>query len=130
MALPIPPAVLKWLLVLLQPQIEALVKEIANIVGGKLKNMVARAKDRAAHTQEKADEANALANRAKDSDPIEAARQRGRQEAYDEMAKALDIDAKDLESIRTSLHRELADKEQQFTERLRLAAKKSDRTDE
>lgn len=124
MASPIVRMVLKWLWVIVEPELRKLIQHMARKAGGLVRAMSVRIKTRADVSQEKADQAAALAREADKDDPIEAARQRGRQEAYEEMAKSLGVDAEDLRAGADELRDQLLSDGEKMKQQLRLTAKK------
>ncbi|MBV7482512.1 hypothetical protein [Bordetella sp. BOR01] len=115
---------LKWLWVAVEPEVKKHVQNMAGKAGNLVRTMSERIKTRAQVSQEKADQAAAMAREAESDDPIEAARQRGRQEAYEEMAQALGVDAETLRAGADDLRDRLLADGERMQEQLRLTAKK------
>lgn len=120
MANPVARQVLKWLWIILQPKIEDLLRELADKAGDVVRQMAERLRTRATVSEEMAKQAAARAEEAVSSDPLEAARQRGRQEAYEEMAKALGVDAEALQHDADGLRNQLLADGQKKQSQLRL----------
>ncbi|WP_152556907.1 hypothetical protein [Bordetella bronchiseptica] len=98
---------MKWLWIILQPKIEDLLRELTDKAGDVIRQMAERIRTRATVSKEMAKQAAARAEEAVSSDPLEAARQRGRQEAYEEMAVALGVDAEALQHDADGLRNQL-----------------------
>lgn len=116
--------IFKWLWVILQPSIEQLLRDLADKGAERVRELSRRLDTRAEVTRDLSKRADILAREAEVADPIEAAYQRGRKEAYAEMAMAYGIDAEALKASAEELREEMIATGGRRTEQIQRASKK------